>query len=412
MKSNLNTAAVYVVANVAVSALGFLRNVLFMRSLGHGDLGQVAMLQTIVVVVGFAQLGLINGGYRLYAGADASAGTRINNNVMTSLAGAGALMLPALFVLQFIGGLSIANVEPATLLVGTAIGVLTMGATWLNNTLIAQSRLGLSSAINLGAMAVSLMVSLMPGPTPLAMPFLALLLQPACAVVLTLLLHAPSRPRPALDTALMRTIVSLGFAPYCAAIVALTNFQIERWFIVSNLGTEPMGVYYLIIVYSTIFTLIPISLLNLYFPRTVNAYEARNRPLFESLTRKHLLALVAYLIAAVAMTLALLPWTLEHHLPNYRGHQQLVYLALPGLMAYVLFDNVALVLQSAKKMLNLFLFALLALFLNVLALAWATAHGALTLERAATVKSASFLIAAAVMAADLFIRRRRLLAWS
>lgn len=411
MKSSFNSAAFYVIANVVVSAIGFLRNILFMRTLEPGDLGQVAMLQTIVVVVGFIQLGLINGGYRLYVGADSSSGAQINNIVMTNIASIGMLLLPAVSFWYFIGGIHIPNIATQTLLFACVIGLATMGATWVNNTLIASARLGTSSAVNLCASAASLFVALAPGSEKLLLALIALLLQPICVLIMTLVIHAPSRPRIAVDATLTRKIIKIGFAPYCAAIVALTNFQIERWFIVVKLGSDAMGMYYLTVVYSTIFTLVPISLLNLFYPKTVSAFDRRDKAHFDSLIRKHLLVICSYIGLTVVLTFALLSWVLDNYLKTYAGQQSLVYLALPGLIAYALFDNLALILQSAKKMLNIFLFALIALALNIVALAWASASDALTLDLAATFKSLSFIVAAIVIAADLYIRRRRLLAW-
>jgi len=412
LKSSFNFAAFYVIANVVVSAIGFFRNILFMRTLDHGDLGQVAMLQTIVVVVGFVQLGLLNGGYRLYVGADSSNAAQINNTVMTNIASIGVLLLPAVSLWLLIGGIHIPNVATGTLLFACVIGVVTMGSTWVNNTLIAQARLGTSSAVNLCASTASFLVALAHGPDKLQLALFALLLQPICVLVLTLVIHAPSRPNIAVDATLTRKIIEIGFAPYCAAIVALTNFQIERWFIVVKLGSDAMGTYYLTVVYSTIFTLLPISLLNLFYPKTVSAFDRRDKTRFDFLIRKHLLVICAYLGTTVVLTCALLSWALDHYLKAYAGQQNLVYLALPGLIAYVLFDNVVLILQSAKKMLNIFLFTLIALAVNVVALAWASESDALTLELAATFKSFSFTVAAMVIVADLYIRRRRLLAWN
>lgn len=382
-----------------------------MRTLDHGDLGQVAMLQTIVVVVGFVQLGLINGGYRLFIGADSSSGAQINNTVMTNIASIGVLLLTTVSMAHFLGGISIPNIATETLLFGCVIGLATMGANWVNNTLIAQGKLGSSSVVNLCASATSLLVALAPGPSKFEQALLALLLQPVFVLALTLVIHTPSRPSIAVDATLTRKIIEIGFAPYCAAIVALTNLQVERWFIVVELGSAAMGVYYLTIVYSTIFTLVPISLLNVFYPKTVSAFDRRDKDRFDFLTRKHLLTICCYLGAVVVLTFILLSWTLENYLQNYAGQQSLVYLVLPGLIAYVLFDNIVLVLQSAKKMLNIFLFTVIALIVNVLALVWASAYDALTLELAATFKSLSFIIAAIVIATDLYIRRRRLLAW-
>lgn len=412
MKPTINSASFYVIANVAASAFGFLRNILFMRTLDHGDLGQIAMLQTIVVVVGFVQLGLINGGYRLYAGADASSGAQINNAVMTNLASLSLLLLSAVFMLQFIGGFSIPNVKSKTLLIGCFIGVAMMGATWVNNTLIAQGKLDISSVVNLSASAISLLVAIAPVPDKYEMALLAFFMQPICIFVLALFIHPTSRPSIAIDGKLTRKIIEIGFAPYCAAIVALTNFQIERWFIVAELGSDAVGVYYLSIVYWTIFTLVPISLLNLFYPKTVSAFDRRDKKIFNSLVRNHLAVLLCYIFTVVSLTYLFLPWVLENYLRTYADQQRLVYLILPGLIAYVLFDNAVLILQSTKKMLSIFLFAVIALGLNIVTLVWATILHGLTLELAAILKSVSFVVAAFIIAVDLYIRRGRLLAWN
>jgi O-antigen/teichoic acid export membrane protein len=230
--------------------------------------------------------------------------------------------------------------------------------------------------------------------------------------VLGLVTHPPSRASIVVDGKLTRRIIEIGFAPYCAGIVALINFQIERWFIVAKLGSSEMGLYYLTIVYSTIFTLVPLSLLNLFYPKTVNAFDNQNKKYFNYLIRKHLTFIIIYLVVAILATLLLFPWTLENYLKTFSGQEKLVYLALPGLIAYVLFDSIALILQSAKKMLSLFLFALSALGINFAALAWVSAYGVLTLEFAAILKSSSFILAAITISADLYIRRKILLKWA
>lgn len=412
MKLLLNPSVLYVTANVAVSALGFLRNLYFMRSMSYSDLGQIAMLQTIVVVVGFLQLGMINGGYRLYASADLTMSHQINNTVMTCFLALALALLPTLLFLQYLLEFKISNIETETLLLGFIIGFATLTSTWVNNTLIAKGRLRVSSAINFSAATLSLGFVLIPEALDLHQAFSAFLIQPLAVLVLALIIHQPSRPYPSVDSGLIKEIIALGFAPFSAGIVVLLNFQVERWFIVSYMGAEAMGAYYLTIVYSTVFTLIPVSLLNLFYPKTVNAYEQRDRPLFLTLTRQHLVVLLGYLLLTVCITLLFLPPVLNHYLQSFKGLEHLVFFSLPGLVAYSMFDNIALVLHSVKKLLNLFLFAILALTFNVLALAWAVHSDLLTLELSAAIKSISFIAAALIIAIDLFLRREKLLQWN
>jgi O-antigen/teichoic acid export membrane protein len=405
MRELINSAAIYVLVNVAASAVTFSRNILFMRNLDHGDLGEVAIIQTIVVIVGFFQFGLINGGYRLFVGADPTVAAQINNTITTNLGGLSLLFLPVISMLQSLGEIGVKNIQNETLLIGSVIGVATMWANWLNNTLIAKFNLTVSASINLCSIVLSLVVVLLSEPGRLEAAFLAMLVQPVCAIIVTLTFNDSLRPRISINRKLTRKIIVLGFAPYCAGIITLMNLQLERWFIVSELGAEAMGKYYLTIIYSSVFMLVPLSLLNLFYPKAATAFELRDKNLFKYLVQKHRLVLVIYLCIASVVTFSFLPWSLKTYLNKYAGQQNLVYLVLPGLIAIVLFDNVALILQSSKKMFNIFLFTLVSIALNCSLLMWATAVGNLTLEFAATIKSLSCVIAALAVTIVVYLRR-------
>lgn len=382
-----------------------------MHSLGHGDLGQIAMIQTIVVAVGFIQLGMINGGYRLYAGADLSSCAQVNNTVMTNLIVLTALLLPTVSMLQLFVGLDFANVEAKSLWIGCLIGAVSMGSNWVTNIFIAHGKLSLLSFINLSAALASFLISLAPVIDKLQMAMLALFFQPICILVLSMAVNVQTRPSISLEGNLTREIIRVGFASYCAMIVTLTNLQIERWFIIVNLGSEAMGKYYLTIVYSTVFTLIPISLSNLFYPRMVKAFDKHDKHAFDNYTRAHLLSIIIYVSLACLLTWAFMPWMLEKYLTQYVEQQHLVYYVLPGLIAFVMFDNVVLILQSAKKMLNIFSFALIALVLNFAALAYAVKYDVLSLDFIASIKTLSIIISASLIATNLYFGRNKILIW-
>lgn len=380
-----------------------------MRAMNHSDLGQIAMLQTIVVVVGFLQLGMINGGYRLYAGADSALSHRINNTVMTCFLTLASALLPALLFLQYLFKVEISNIETETLLMGFIIGFATLASTWVNNTLIAKGRLGVSSAVNFTAATLSLGFVLIPDTLELHQAFIAFLIQPLSVLVLALIIHQPSRPRSSLDGGLIKEIVVLGFAPFCAGVVTLANFQIDRWFIITELGSESMGFYYLTIVYSTVFILIPVSMMNLFYPRTIKAYEARNKAIFFNLKKQHLNLLIAYVVLTIIITFCLLETIIESYLPSYLGFENLVFLSLPGLIALALFDNIALVLQAAKKMFNILVFSLSCLLLNTLLLIYLVNADKLSLETASLAKSTSYVLAYLLVLSDLRLKKKSII---
>ena len=72
-----DTSYRYVLINTIVSIVAFGRNVLFMDTLGLSDLGQVALMQTIVMLIGFSQLGAINGAFLLFADKDRALNQKI-----------------------------------------------------------------------------------------------------------------------------------------------------------------------------------------------------------------------------------------------------------------------------------------------------------------------------------------------
>jgi len=406
MKTLLGHRFGYVAANVFISGLGFLRNVLFMRLMGQGDLGQIALMQTISMSVGLLQFGLINGGYRIYASGDPITNRRVNNNVFTSLTFLAALLLIGLLVAGQTGLPAGSPIHFETVVFGIATGIATLSSTWTNNTLVAEGRLGLSNFINLGAAIGSLLVAVFAGKMGLHLALLAVLIQPVVVTVLALMLNPAIRPRPSLGNKILRELLALGFFPFCTGVLTLVNMQVERWFIIFDMGAEPLGRYYIVMIYAMIFSLVPVSFLNLYFPKAIRAYEAGNQNVFFGIVRRHLNALLLYIVALAVLTGLLLGWALNTFLVNFSGQERLVFLSLPGLVALTFFDSAALVLQSTRRMLPIFLFGAIALIVNTALLAGAVAIGKLSLEFAAIAKSAGYIVAGLIIIVPLFLRRK------
>jgi O-antigen/teichoic acid export membrane protein len=401
---------VYVAANVFTSGLGFLRNVLFMRLMGHGDLGQIALMQTISMSVGLLQFGLLNGGYRIYASGDPVTNRRVNNNVFTCLTLLTAILLIGLLAVGKIELVAGASVHFETVVFGVAAGMATLSSTWTNNTLVAEGRLGLSNIINLGAASGSLLVAYFAGPAGFQYALLAVLIQPLVVTILALVLNPAIRPKPALNKTTLREILALGFFPFCAGILTLVNLQIERWFIVFDMGAEPLGRYYIVMIYAMVFSLVPASFLNVFYPKAIRAYEGGEQKTFLAIVQRHLYALLVYTIAIVGLTILILGWALNTYLVKFSGQERLVFLSLPGLVALTCFDSASLILQSVRRMRPIFVFGAIALVVNTALLAGAVALGKLSLEFAAVAKSGGYIVAGLVIMLPLFLRRKQLFA--
>jgi O-antigen/teichoic acid export membrane protein len=396
---------IYVGANVFISALGFLRNVLFMRMMGQGDLGQIALMQTISMSVGLLQFGIINGGYRIYASGDPTKNRLVNNNVFACLTFLAVILLVGILALGQTSLLRGTSIHFETIVFGVASGIVSLSSTWTNNTLVAEGRLSLSNLINLGAASASLMVASLAGEMGLHLALIAVLAQPLVVTVLALIFNPSIRPRLALRKKILGEILLLGFSPFCAGVLTLVNMQIERWFITVEMGTESLGKYYIVMIYSTIFSIVPASLNNVFFPRAMRAYEMKEKVMFWKIFRRYLLALVVYVASLSVLTMIMMGWALNAYLMNFKGQEILIFLALPGLAAMTCFDSAALVFQSTRKMLPIFLFSFISLVISVILLGGAVATNRFSLECASIAKSVGYIIACFAIVIPMYWRR-------
>lgn len=387
----------YVVVNTLVSVIAFGRNLMFMRTLGLGDLGQVALMQTIVMLIGFVQLGMINGAYILYAERDPEQNRRIVN--LMSLGVLGLVAVAALLALVTGGALGQPVVARETVLVGMAAGIATLGSTWLNNALIADGALGRSNVINMAAVLVSLGVAFLSLPYGLPAALLAIALQPLIVVVAALVIEPGLRPRAlAFDREMMARILRLGFMPFVGGLFMLGAFQVERWAILFVLGDEALGRFYLVMMYMTFFVLVPASLLNVYFPRALRAFQGGDFANFRTIVRQHLYAILAYCGVALLATAIVLPVAVREALPQFVDSEHLVYLVFPCMIVVVLRDTLSLVLYSAKKTSPILISSALFLVLYVIGISISAAAGVFGMALLVILRGIAILISTVYLA--------------
>ena len=85
-KTLLAPASLYVAINIGVSVVGFLKSMLFMRWLGMEELGIISLAQTIMSFISIFQIGLLNGGYRIFSLDRAEEQRNINNLIFSYIA--------------------------------------------------------------------------------------------------------------------------------------------------------------------------------------------------------------------------------------------------------------------------------------------------------------------------------------
>jgi O-antigen/teichoic acid export membrane protein len=372
----------YIAANILVSLASFARNLLFMKTLNLAALGQIALMQTLVMLIGFAQLGLINGAYIEY-----SAGDRATNRRIVNLLTVGVLCLVPIAVLimlvVYLGGFHSNMLLSATLGIGLATGIATLASTWMNNLLVADNALAKSNTINIGAVGLSVVVALLSRPYGLKMALFSMFVQPLVVIVAALLSSPNLRPHSLrVDWGILRKVAELGWIPFLSMLMALGMHQIERWSIATILGTEALGRFYIVLMFTTFFALIPAALANVFFPQAKRAYRAGNAEIFQTTIRRHARDLFIYFALAIVITFTFMTHVVAYLMPGALQGASLVYYALIWLVLFSARDTASLVLFSTGRMRDLLVAGLLtlAVFVTEIAILWGTGRFSLTTD--------------------------------
>jgi O-antigen/teichoic acid export membrane protein len=351
----------YVGVTTVVSLLAFSRNILFMKTLDIASLGQIALLQTVIMLVGFTHAGVLNGAYIQYSERDPATNREIVDAVTT-----GFIYL-LLIILVLAAALSLTGFDrsflwPETSIIGVIAGVATIASTWLNNTMVADGLLGRSNMINVVAVSLSIAIAFFSKGNGLVWALFSILTQPLAVALAAIATNKKLRPqRLEMRAGLMQELFRLGLVPFLSGLLVLSMHQIERWSIAAVLGTEALGRFYPVLMYATFFTLVPSALLNVFFPQARRAFATQRADLLTQLVRRHLRDLFIYFALAALITYLLVPAAMARFLPPLGRSSALVYYAVPGLVLFSLRDSASLVLFSSGRMQPLLIAGLMTL---------------------------------------------------
>jgi O-antigen/teichoic acid export membrane protein len=337
--SNERTA--YVAVNVGVNLLFLVRSYVAMRVLDYAALGQLVLLQSVMLLVGTLQFGVINGGYRLLCDADDSNARRISNLVFS-------FVLVVSLGCAVVGAVLVAYSDSAAvglmLALGMVAGLLSLMRNWISNMMTARVALTQLNCASLMAAVASMLMLLAVPLAPLAACVASVLVQPAAFVLLTLLADRRWRPsRLSLPPALLRQVLTSGFIVFLTGLLVQVNAQLERWYVADHIGLEALGHLYLAILFVSLFQLVPTSLDALFLPRLVVAHGAEDVYRLRLELRRFLCLLAGYSLIATAAVLLLAAPLLSLLLPKYVPDLHYVNLLLPGLVLLTLTNPFAVV---------------------------------------------------------------------
>ena len=342
----MNSRSAYVAIGLGVNLLMLVRGVVLMTVLGYADLGLVALVQAAILFSGLLHFGLLNGGYRLLCHAGPGYKQRI-----IDLAYTGFAIIAAIVVVCALGFALWLDSGRFRLIAGlTALGgICTLLRSWMMNEMVAAGRLKAANLINASSMIVSLalLALLVPGVSgfdPALIAVLSIVIQPVLFAGLSLASGAVLRPgRLRVSKRLGGVVFKAGFTLFLTGIAIQAGSLIERAYVSSALGLEPLGRLYLAFLFLTLFNLAPNLVQQAFLPNIVKHWKAAEQSELAREFRNLLAITLAYCIGAAGALWLLAEPLLGLILPRYVPDLHWVYLLAPGLILFALSAPFALI---------------------------------------------------------------------
>lgn len=329
----------FVTVNLFANLLVLGRSLVALRLLGEADLGRVTIVQTLVLVAGFLQFGLWNGGYRLLCDNDPDQARRLIRLAFAWMAAVAGVMglglLGALVMGQ--GG------EPGLLLAGGLAGLFGLARNWVANHLIALGDLGRLNSLTAASAVGSLVPLLAASVVPIWAVVASIALQPLIFFVAALAMREDLRPtRGRFDLGLMRRTFEVGFALFAVGVLLQANLVVERAWVLDALGLDSLGRLFLAYLFLTLFQLVPASFDAIFLRRVVAARQAGDAGLTGREIGIFLAVTVGYCLLVGAATVATGPLLLAELFPERVADFPFLLAMLPGLILFTLASPLAI----------------------------------------------------------------------
>lgn len=338
----------FIIINIVVAFLGFSRSFVFMKALDFEQLGLITILQTAAMFVGFLQIGLINGGYRVVAVQDNGRIVKRTINTVFSY----MLLLTVLLLILTLLSYQFEFIDKiGCMLIVILLSISTMLSVWLTNYLIARRNYHYLNKINLFSSVFGFASVFMVFYYGVFGAILSLAIQPLLFICLVLLNNKESRPTKFdFKFRIIRYILHFGFIPFLSGIFFLLYIQVERLGISMFISTEALGHAYLYFMIVALWVLVPTSIMNVFFPRAAKSVSENDLVSMNKIVNTHFYVIMLYcLLGSIGIYFFLAPMVklaFETHLP----YVDLVIISLPGLVFRSLADPVAVFLNSTVNL--------------------------------------------------------------
>lgn len=342
-----NEKIVFIIINISIALMGFLKSYVTMKFLDFYSVGLIAMMQALIDIISIFQLGFLNGGFRMYFLNTPTVNRKVNNVLFTYFSILSVVVFIVFFVLLSIHGYS---VNLLLSFIACIVGVFSLAKNWVSNIYIALGKLRLLSTISFLSTFLSILFIFLVPYYGLLGAILLIVSQP-----LIFLFHAFLKQRSLLptyflvDKAIIRKLFKFGFIPFLMGIIVRLDSQVERWGIVHTLGLENLGKYNLVLIYCSLFYLVPSSLMSIFYPKAIGFYKSSNIKALNKFVGLLFFILFVYIVLAIGITVIFLPKIIQLILPRYYVGIRYVWYIFPYLIAQTLIMPLDLIYNVYAK---------------------------------------------------------------
>lgn len=400
-------SSLFILINLFVHAVNFIRSFVFMRILDLRDLGMISLIQTCIMFIGLLHLGFFQGGYRILAYKKEEDKKGVNNTIFTFLACLSFIILLLSLSLSFTDIDFVVNRK--YLLLTAVAGIFSLTTTWLTNTMTVKRMIAEINWINAASSILSI------GLIPLVYVWgitggiLSIMIQPIVFVMFAMIKSKELRPTSwSFEKSVVSEILRLGFIPFLVGIFAILNIQIERWSIAYLLDVEELGRFYLVFIFSSLFILIPTSINYLFFPKIIHAYEHGMMEEFRKQNRNYTLVLAAYGISVLLLVFILFQPVIDILFPAHSGNTHYVFSLLPGLLFNLLYYSVSSILNAWKDFTSLLLSGIIGISSSIAIIAITARMGTFNLDTMVLIKNISYTLPVVFGATYIYTNRKKL----
>jgi len=373
----------------------FVRGFVFMRYLNLSDLGVVTLVSTIMGLFTMLQIGLLNGGYRIFS-VDNPNKWKVNDTIYSYFFSLEIIIVFGTF-LTFLLDKITAN-QLIFALLAAFFGLILVLNNWNRNMLIAQQKLKEVNRLEFIATFLSFILLFTVIYIKIYGALLVIFSREFIFYILTITRNKTFLPRQFSFTLReIKWILSFGFLPFLSGVLIQMSMQVETWSIFSFLSTEALGKFYLPKLYISLFMIIPVAVGKLYFPETMKAFVKGNFYKVKKTIISFVVINAGFCVFAVILTLLLLDFVIGFIIPKHLVGIPYIWIILPGLIISTLVQPISLIFYAAVKLYPFLWSSGAALVFTASSLSILGIMGVFTLDYVAIVKSLSYIIISFVL---------------